>query len=187
MPRALNCLVVLAERHPLATPPRWCSTCLTAEIAGVVRLQVLLPDVRRVWCSLANRCQLSQGSAMRTSRRSKSTVQIEGPEDLPTITTTPASHIPCRINNTQRTTFITAVSRGPTEEALRQVATITTTTRTTTTARVADYFISDRVGELCSLLSLRRFEPHVLQVCSPLEHLTLYERTQPSLSIQCSS
>ena len=91
----------------------------------------------------------------------------------------PLLYFPCRITSNPTTTFITAVSLVQTEEAHQQVAI------TITTIRAADYFISDRVGELCSLLFIFRFEPHVLQVCSPSEYLTLYERTQ-SISLKAA-
>ncbi len=101
---------------------------------------------------------------------------------------TPPSYFPCRTINTQRSTFITVVSLVFPEEEHQQVATITTT------IRAADYFISaDRVGEVSSLLFTFRFEPHVLQVCSPSGYLLLYEELNyiflnaapdPSLSAQ---
>ena len=86
----------------------------------------------------------------------------------------PLSYIPCPTSNlTPTTTFITAVSLDQVEEGHLQAAI------TITTIRAADYFLSDRVGELCCLLFIFRFEPHVLQVCCPSEYLIVYERTQP--------
>lgn len=151
------------------------SSCITVAVAGVSRLLTVLgvwslaaqsgARVRGILpCACLIAFSLQEGTyseAERTSRRS--------------IHSRFFKFLPCRITSTRTTTFITAVSLVDPEEAQahQQVATIIITTL------AADYFISDRVGELCSLLFIFRFEPHVLQVCCPSEYLIVYERTQP--------
>ena len=142
---------------------------LTERLPGSLRLHLV---VACVVPSCTIQCQLAQGArpcaflvACPSSTYSRAEGAVRRSHSLP------LSYIPCRTSHlTPTTTFITVVSLDQVEEAHPQAAI------TITTIHAADYFISDRVGELCCLLFIFRFEPHVLQVCSPpSEYLISYE------------
>lgn len=140
---------------------------LTERLPGSLRLPLV---VACVVPSRTIQCQLAQGALpcaylVASSTYSRAEGAVRRSHSLP------LSRIPCRTSSlTPTTTFITVVSLEPAEEEHQQAAITITTTRA-----VEDYFISDRVGELCCLLFIFRFEPHVLQVCSPSEYLIPYE------------
>lgn len=71
-------------------------------------------------------------------------------------------NLPCPILTI---TFILVAFQGLPDEAQTLRATIQTT-QTITQDDAADSLTWDRVGELCCLLFIYRFEPHALQVCS---------------------